>query len=356
MGTNRVSLELSGTEFVPGDQVDGIASFQFASDGEVWIIEFVGYEKVEWTETMTFVVQGFTQTYIQKASGTSRIAHAAVVVSKPNDALMGQACNIPFSFTLPSKIPGSAPYIHYHVIATITDMNHAQLDGQRNHSVISVTQESPVVKRYRMKTDRSVRFLLCCNRGQISCRVSPDKPFYNPGDVVKLPAIIHNRSKVDLVGVKFTLVRLERLTSDEGISKSEEEVILKSESDQIQPTYSISLPSELTTCVFGKHYVLHYALDIHIQVSRGNGPTLRLPIIVVPRRRDEAHLNSDTGETDRVTKLVIPPVEYSASFSLSAFPNVEEIDELSRSESRLSKSWSMIKTAIKSTSKIFSTS
>lgn len=355
----RTAVSITAEEFLPEDSVRGIVKFTAGDSSELWCIEILGYEQVEWTETMTFVVQGFVQTYVEKASGNSRIFHSTVIVTKPERVSPRSTYEVPFNFSFPAAIPGSAPCIHYRVSAFIANPDHKPVEGQVSHTSLKVTQETPIKKPYCLKTESTVNFMMCCNRGQIRCKIFPDKPWYSPGEEVKLSCQFQNRSKGEITSIKVSLIHVKKLVSDDSIVKTDERMKLQEDLTTFTPTFSLRLPENLESSVFGKNYAIYYVLDVHVNVSRGNGPTFRLPIIIVPKRResslnDQEPISSGSSEKLPILNISIPAPNHTSSFSLKSFPNVIPLDELQRSSSRLSQGWSMVKDAIKSGSKIFS--
>jgi hypothetical protein len=356
----RALVSTEKMEYLPEDVVRGVAKFKAVEMNDLWCLEVLGYEKVEWSETMTFVVQGFVQTYVEKASGNSRILYTTIILTKSVNVVSGSVYEIPFSFTLPANIPGSSPSIHYRVSAFVADADHKPLNSEVSHANLNLVQESPIKKRYQLKSEKAVNFMMCCNRGKIRCKISPEKPWYSPGENATFSCRIHNKSKGDVNAIKVSLSQVKKLVSDEGITKSDEKLILHEELTIFEPAFNLWIPHNLDSSIFGKNYLSYYVLDVHVIVSRGNGPTVRLPIIIVPKRRessldDAKGAGSETVPSLPPVKITIPTPYHVSSFSLQSFPHVVPFDELQRSSSRLSQGWSMVKEAIKSGSKIFST-
>ena len=186
-------------------------------------------------------------------------------------------------------------------------------------------------------------------QGKIRSEFVLDRPWYSPGDTVSISAQIGNSTKTEVTGLQIQLSSLKKFISDEGIKKVEEKLVLTEKHEGFEPILSLVLPPDLTSSIFGKNYVFHYLLDVHVTLSRGTGPTLRLPLIVLPKRLDEtAVMELPDGP---LVSLVLPPLTHQAAFSLKDFRNVEEVDDLARSSSRLSRGWSSIKSLVKSGSK-----
>jgi hypothetical protein len=349
----RIELSLPDRSYRPAEVVSGYIDVSSGAAGEIWFVEAFGYERVGWMESTTFVVQGFAQTYIDKPHGETRLFHRTARLEKPDNFLIGSQYRIPWKLTLPGNIPGSInPHIVYKVRAFITQSE--QGDGEivaHSSKPLQVVQETPVKKTYQLRTEAAISNCLFCNRGTVKSRLSLDRPWYNPQDIVKLSYRLSQSSKVLINELKATLLRQDKMVSDEGARKQEERAILSVNMDVSEQMVEILLPSDLESSIFGRNFVRFYVLDVHVGLDRGTGPALRIPLIVLPRRSDFPEL-SPVDET-RIESLPYvdlsgPDVKHEPSFSLKDFPHVSETDDLARSSSMLSRSLSTIKAFVKS--------
>ena len=348
----RISIALSQEIYHETDHVSGVASFTHSDASESWMIEVTATEKVAWTESVSFAVQGFTQTYIENLHGLTNIAQASVIVHKPIDVTAGFRYRVPFSFTLPARIPGSCSHIHYVVRARIQSDTTTRAEVPVAAAGFKVIQSAPLASRLQLKTDSAVRVFFCCNRGSLVSRFVLDRSWYSPGDIVKLSSQVRNQTKSEITGVSIALKSVERFVSDGGIRKDTDTLVFKEQFSQIDASISVVIPSHLSQSVFGTSYRFMYVLDIHVELSRGSSHTLRLPLIVLPARADEAPPVSPSVEGIETPHVsLVLDSRPAAAFHISEFPNVSEFSELGRSTSRLSRSWSSIKSLVRVGSK-----
>lgn len=350
---SRIQLSFPDRSYRPTEIISGYIDVCPDASGEIWFVEAFGYERVGWMESTTYVVQGFAQTYIDKPHGETRLFHRIARLSYPDNFLIGSQYRIPWNLTLPGNIPGSIdPHIVYKVRAFITQSE--QGDGEivaHSSQSLHIVQESPVKKTYQLRSDAAISNCLFFNRGTVKSRLSLDRPWYSPQDIVKLSHRLSHSSKVNVRELKVTLLRQAKMVSDEGALKHEEQAILSINMDVSERIVEIKLPSDLESSIFGRNFVQFYVLDVHVGLDRGTGPALRIPLIVLPRRSDFPEL-SPVDET-RIeylphVDLSVPDVKHEPSFSLKDFPHVSETDDLARSSSMLSRSLSTIKAFVKS--------
>lgn len=351
--TSRVELSFPDRAYRPADLISGYVDVFPARASQNWFIEVVGYERVGWTESTTFVVQGFAQTYIDKAHGETRLFHRTARIQQPDAVMVGSQYRIPWSLTVPCNIPGSmTPHIIYKIRAFITETEHGEGElvavSSRNLSII---QETPIKKAYQLRTEAAISMWFCCNRGAVKSRMFLDRPWYSPQDTVRLSYRFAPPSKLVIKELKATLLRQDRMVSDEGASKQDEKIILHVNMEVSEQSVDIQLPSDIESCIFGRNFVRFYVLSVHVELERGTGPTLRLPLIILPARSDIPELSpvDEAGiESLPFVDLSVPDVKGGATFSLKDFPHVTEMTDLARSSSRLSRSWSTIKAFVKS--------
>jgi hypothetical protein len=63
--STAIDVILSRVAYFPGQAVSGIVTIGKCKPEDHCFLEVYGLEQVDWTESMTFVVQGFAQTYIE---------------------------------------------------------------------------------------------------------------------------------------------------------------------------------------------------------------------------------------------------------------------------------------------------
>lgn len=337
-------ISLRRNRWIPGDIVRGSVEYLTNRNDEVVSLKISAKEKVHWTEATTFYVQGFAQTQIEDLKGETKLVDTTIILPKGDSWRPGMKVSIPFSFTLPEGLPGTSSHITYKLKAQLSS------SGTSCSAPFTVLQKPPRLGRLQVSSEASVKFMACCDTGNVRCKFVLDRGVYSPGEEVELAHSIQNRTKADVTEVCIALKSVSELISSDNYNKAEEVVVSEHVFKWRLNELRFTLPPTLAQCTFGKNHRMFYLLDIHVNLSRGTGPTLRLPLLVMsPEPPAEELPLPETG----IVNILVPQPPTGKPFDISSFRNVSEYLISSRSSGRLSGSWAQVRSMVRRGSRFF---
>ena len=340
-GPPDILIKFLSDASVAGGSVKGILSRRRFTSEDL-TVELKCKEEVGWSETTTFSVQGFTQTYVQHLRGESDILSYKLAI--PSLEVDHGSEEVPFELQLPPGIPRSSKHVKY-TLSVLSD--HRPVSEPITFIVHS---KSPIPSRLVAGNEGAVKFALCCNRGDIKFKFLLDKSEYSPGETINISASLQNHSKEGIRSIEMILRRVEILYSNDGFSKRAESVVNRQTQAWTASNLQYQTPPDLEECCLGYNYQLFHTLELHLITERGSTPKCIVPIFICI----DANVPMQSS-TEPKFIIHVPPPERVRPFDLKQFPNVRRFaPELNRSESKLSRSWTNLKSFIKTGSRIFS--
>jgi hypothetical protein len=273
-----------------------------------------GKEKTHWTETRTRTVNGKSETFTESYFGNHQIFKVMIPIAHmdPNMPFMGQY-QYPFSFVLPTGIPGTANIRYGGATGSINYQVKAVLDvvgmfksNFRYRQPLFITQPPPFIDRLQSSYSGNVTIMCCCNRGTVNMSIVADKNSYTSGEVSNIVASIQNNSRKPFKRIVAELIQHIELRArghyrcfTNTVAKNVYPGIAMMTSD-LNRQLSLPVPPNTDQNALGYIVRLYYTLNVRADLAWGKDPTCATPIcIYAPTQLMQA--------TCPVPQIVAPP-------------------------------------------------
>ena len=244
-GGNSVHVNISSPMCSPGAVVTGevYVNVQTPTDCSGVFLKVCGKERVRWTETHTRHVPSTRSVYRHgryHTEHTMRAVQASVPVfgnrnvfkveiglMQGGELLQGQY-TIPFSFTLPTDIPGSLSLTGYHGqtpyscsvsygVKAIVRVPSLLKSNLRHVAALTVIQPAPTFcSNIEASASGDIIKMCCFNKGRADLSFHCAKDSFSPGEPVCIVANAVNESSSRLARLTIKLRRNLQLVSDSG--------------------------------------------------------------------------------------------------------------------------------------------
>jgi len=258
---NSVFIEIKGNSFHPGDLVTGAILMNFKSPIEVThiVVESSGVDQASFSSQ---VGSGDNKRTVNRYSRNPFFSNEIKVAS---EGTMSGQYSFPFSFKLPTGIPGSYEYasasgdanIVYPVKCTI------HVPGTFNRKIeekayVHVIQSPRESKALHDMTTSEVNMGCCCcycrycpSNGTVQIETTSERNVYNTGESINLNINIKNESVRDIKKLFIGLVSVSKLRA-EGHSRHIPDLVSKIEGPGLRAkqaleglTVALPIPSDI---------------------------------------------------------------------------------------------------------------
>lgn len=351
-GGNSVTVGIDNSMCRPGSTISGNTYVNIVTPTNFSgvYLKVKGQENVYWVEhqTRTRTVyrdgKSHTETYTVDIPhvGKRRIFKTEYMILQGGQMLQGQY-TVPFSFMIPSGIPGSFELsgvdytcsVRYAVKAKVVIPGMLK-SNLKHEAPLTVIQPPPAFSTNISASATANVIIWCCfNRGQAQLGFHTDKDAFFTGEQVLVTASADNRSKSELKRLTIKLRRSLTITAGDGRSFHIEQTVserlypgLKPFTSVEQLAMQLDIPANAPQMCFGSTIQCLYSVRLAGKVSFGRDATCTVPAFIYIPFREIAQLVqlAPTWQPvvlQQVAMVMTSPVLVPPPMTLAMYPEAE---------------------------------
>jgi Arrestin (or S-antigen), N-terminal domain len=311
-----IGIGLQKYSYLEGEDVNGFIyiSLQTVVPPSELYLTFTGKEKTHWTETRTETHYENGRTHSRSTthhySGKKVICSFQRLIWTFPDTIQPGGIQIPFTFKLPFKIPGTFAYCKGNNSASIIYKLHAKIINKENRNYkgeIPIRIIQPLyqnVQSIRLEKKARLRTWCCVNQGDLLLNVRHQQDSYTPSQVARFVVNANNsNSKLNITSLRGKLTYLIRLRSDNGHSNTFFGHVIETKANvkiaagdsllantDVEMALDLPLARELLDNMYttrGNLIECTYNIDVGADLDGtcmccGDAPSIATPMIIVP--------------------------------------------------------------------------
>jgi hypothetical protein len=222
----QIYLELGQTNYLSGDTVIGTVHLNLIAPfpGNRLIFKIKGTESARWIEWIA-MTRDLGGGMVQHYSYPIEIVGEADIIDQnirvynwlQSDTIFSGQYSFPFSFKLPSGLPGSffmqntqaVAEINYSMSAYLEPINEKNYPRLEYKSYVTIREPvQPNIQQKELSIDRELQIFCCCRQGKINLKATIDRDAYAPLDTMKILVEVDNaKGKLNAKSISCSLVQ-----------------------------------------------------------------------------------------------------------------------------------------------------